>query len=199
MNQENSFVAVGRKAGLMLSVVLAMLITVSFAMPSAKAEEIYLIRGLFDAYSDGMNQIASRLKTRGYNATVTSNGRWGNLAYKVVQRNKKQEVSHPIIIAGFSAGGVEAVEFANFLARRDIPVKLVVGVDAGASLPSRLHRNVKLGKTYRARTGHKFRPGTRFNGKITDESVLYLKVRHKTIMENPLVIDKVYNDILGAL
>ncbi len=101
----------------------------------ARAEEVYLIRGAFNVFSAGVNQMTKRLKSRGVNARALSNGQWSGIARDIINRNKTGRVSFPIIVAGHSVGGQEAPQFSDMLAKAGIPVALVIGIDPGWSAP----------------------------------------------------------------
>lgn len=102
----------------------------------AQAEEVYLIRGAFDVFSDGMNQMTRQLQGRGVNAKAYSNGAWSGLADSIIKRSKTSQVSYPIVIMGHSVGGQEASQMANKLGRAGVPVALVVGFDPGFAPPA---------------------------------------------------------------
>jgi hypothetical protein len=101
----------------------------------AKAEEVYVIRGAFNVFSEGMNQMTRQLQARGVNAKAYSNGAWSGLAQDIIRRNKAGSVSYPIVIMGHSVGGQEAPQMANALAKAGVPVALVVGFDPGFAPP----------------------------------------------------------------
>ncbi len=91
--------------------------------------EIYLMRGLANVFSRGIDQMAKQLRNRGYDAANFSYTEWRGVAADIVTRANAKEVSYPIVIIGHSLGGNESSKFANFLAERDVPVSLVVTFD----------------------------------------------------------------------
>ncbi len=110
---------------------LAVAATAIAAPKSASAEEVYVLRGAFDVFSAGMNQMTKKMQSRGINAKAYSNGRWTGLADNIIKRHKQGSVSFPIVIMGHSVGGQEASAMANKLGKAGVPVKLVVGFDPG--------------------------------------------------------------------
>jgi len=102
---------------------------------SAKAEEVYFIRGFMNVFSTGMNSMTDQLRARGVNAKTLSNGQWKSVANNIIARSKRDAVSYPIVIAGHSVGGQEAPAMSNYLASAGVPVKLVIGVDPGFAAP----------------------------------------------------------------
>ena len=108
----------------------------SMSMPNiAAAEEIYMIRGAFNVFSRGMDQMTARLRAAGCNARDLSNGQWSGVARDIIARQKQGRVSYPIIIAGHSVGGQEAPRFSDTLVNAGVPVALVIGVDPGFAAP----------------------------------------------------------------
>ncbi|MDJ0612266.1 MAG: hypothetical protein QNJ29_01215 [Rhizobiaceae bacterium] len=91
--------------------------------------EIYLMRGLANVFSRGIDQMAKDLRARGYDAANFSYAQWQEIADDVVARSKKKRVSYPVIIVGHSLGGNESSKFANYLAERGVPVSLIVAFD----------------------------------------------------------------------
>ena len=108
----------------------------TFAAPvSSQAEEVYVIRGAFNVFSAGMNQMAKAMQARGINARAYSNGAWSGLADDIIKRNKQGRVSFPIVILGHSVGGQEAPLMSNKLTAAGVPVRLVIGFDPGFAKP----------------------------------------------------------------
>ena len=58
-----------------------------------KAEEVYMIRGFMNVFSDGMNQMTRQLNARGIRAKVISNGAWQEIANDIIRRSKSKKVS----------------------------------------------------------------------------------------------------------
>ena len=91
--------------------------------------EIYLMRGLADVFSRGIDKMARDLRQRGYDAANFSYQYWKGVADDIVARAKRKDVSYPVIIVGHSLGGNESSKFANYLASRNVKVALVVAFD----------------------------------------------------------------------
>jgi len=91
--------------------------------------EIYLMRGLADVFSRGIDDLTEKLRQRGYDASNFSYVQWPAIAEDIKYRSTKKKVSYPIVIIGHSLGGNESSKFANFLANNGVPVRLVVTFD----------------------------------------------------------------------
>jgi hypothetical protein len=89
---------------------------------------VYLLRGLFNVFSIGMDEIRTKLKRRGINATIHTHLVWESLADEAIADYKSGRVG-TIVIMGHSAGAVNAVDMANRIAEAGVPVSLVVALD----------------------------------------------------------------------
>lgn len=91
--------------------------------------EIYSMRGLLNVFSRGMDVMAKKLRSKGYDAISYNHSNWQPIANDIVRRAKKKQISYPIIIMGHSLGGNEATTMANYLGQRGIKVAYVATYD----------------------------------------------------------------------
>jgi len=152
---------------------------------AASAEEVYFLRGGFDVFSIGMNQMASQLRKEGVNAKATSFASWRGIADDIVRRSKTKSVSYPIVVLGHSFGGDAAPDFANYLGRHRIPVALVVGLDPLSS--KTLHKGAKSVINYRTPTGGRYTAANDFTGRINQVNVAQYGANHFDVEENRAV------------
>ncbi len=141
---------------------------------SANAEEVYVIRGAFNVFSAGMNQMASKMRARGINARAYSNGAWSGLADDIIKRSKQGRVSYPIIILGHSVGGQEAPSMSNKLSRAGVPVKLVIGFDPGFAAPPKFNAGSPRVVNYWIKgggRGNPYRSAGSFSGSIQNVDI----------------------------
>src|SRR6202167_6092275 len=96
---------------------------------------VYLLRGLMNIFSLGMDTLADELNRRGVYATVDNHAEWQSLANQAAA-NYKAGKEGPIILIGHSLGADAVMEMAAYLGRRDVPVALVVPFDGTASFPA---------------------------------------------------------------
>ena len=110
----------------------AALCVVLCVAPSAMAQQnrghVYLLRGLANVFSLGMDDLAKKLNARGIPATVHEYGQWASLADAAAAESRATGNS-PIIIVGHSLGADAAVEMAERLTALGTPPKLVVTFD----------------------------------------------------------------------
>ncbi|MGI9350159.1 MAG: hypothetical protein ACR2O3_01240 [Rhizobiaceae bacterium] len=88
--------------------------------------EIYLMRGLANVFSRRIDDMATQLRSRGYDAANFSYKQWPQVAKDIVLRASRKKVSYPVIIVGHSLGANESSKFANNLASNNVEVGLVV-------------------------------------------------------------------------
>lgn len=175
---------------------LAMTLTAtSFVAIPAKAEEVYMIRGFLNVFSDGMNQMTKQLRRQGIRAKAISNGDWSSIANDIIKRSKQKKVSYPIVIVGHSLGGVEAARFANALGQAGVKTDLLIGLDPGFPQPPALTKGAVQVVNYKIPSGKNYRRGRGFKGKITTIDVSKYGTDHVGIDKNrtvqKLVIGKI--------
>ncbi|MCB1417403.1 MAG: hypothetical protein KDJ64_13445, partial [Nitratireductor sp.] len=96
---------------------------------ASRTGEVYLLRGLMDIFSRGMDVMGAKLNRAGVYAMVTNHSNWEEIGRDIVRRSKTKDVSYPIVIMGHSLGGNDAPKLANYLGRRGIKVSYVVTFD----------------------------------------------------------------------
>jgi hypothetical protein len=150
------------------------------SVTSSRAEEIYLIRGGFDIFSVGMNDMANELKAKGFKASAHSIMGWKGVADDIIKRSKvKKGVSYPIIFLGHSLGADAAPEFANYLGENGVTVDLVIGFDAtGRRVFTKGARKVI---NYHSSAMGPYVKGPGFQGTLTEVDVSKYGVNHFTI------------------
>jgi len=103
--------------------------------------EIYLLRGLANVFSRGMDVMGARLVRKGVDARVYNHAAWKDLAENIVARKKKGTVSYPIIIMGHSLGANASVKMAKYLGDRGVRVSYVVAFDP--TVTTKVGKNVR--------------------------------------------------------
>lgn len=115
--------------GVLTAAMLAFGSTPSMATPRA---HVYLLRGLLNIFSLGMDTLAAELNKRGVYATVDNHADWQSLADSAAA-NYKAGKEGPIILIGHSLGADAVMAMAAYLGRRGVPVALVVPFDGTGS------------------------------------------------------------------
>lgn len=109
----------------------AALVVLCVAQPALAQQNrghVYLLRGLANVFSLGMDDLANKLNARGIPATVHEYGQWASLADAAAAESRARG-NAPIIIIGHSLGADAAVEMAERLTALGAPAKLVVTFD----------------------------------------------------------------------
>jgi len=91
---------------------------------------VYLLRGLANIFSLGMDDLAAKLNARGIKATVHSYVDWQALTNMAVNdASSGRRSPTPVIIIGHSLGADAAVYMGNAVSATGVPVPLVVTFD----------------------------------------------------------------------
>ncbi len=146
-------------------------------VPSARADQphtphahVYLLRGLFNVFSLGMDTLAAELNKRGVETSVDNYADWQSLADRAAARYKAG-TENPIILIGHSLGADAVMDMAAYLGRRDVPVALVIPFDGTKTLvaPGNVGRVVNLTQRSYAYA----RPGAGFHGSLANVDVSF--------------------------
>ncbi|WP_454918934.1 hypothetical protein [Xanthobacter sediminis] len=89
---------------------------------------VYLMRGLANVFSLGMDDLAAKLNARGIPAAVYEYGQWEQVAAQASAVSKSERGS-PIIIIGHSLGADAAIETGERLTALGTPARLVITFD----------------------------------------------------------------------
>ena len=76
---------------------------------------IYLLRGLFNIYSLGMDSLAAKLRAQGYAPTVTTWDSAPAIAEQIISRHQRGD-ARPLVLIGHSLGSNAVIQIANLLA-----------------------------------------------------------------------------------
>lgn len=165
---------------------------------TARAEEVYFIRGGFDIFSVGMNEMANELKAKGIKASSHSIMAWKGIADDIIRRSKiKKGVSYPIIFLGHSLGADAAPQFANYLGEHGIAVDLVIGFDATGRRV--FNKGAKKVINYRSSAMGPYVKGPGFRGTLTEVDVSESGANHFTIEQNKEVQELAMKEVLSQL
>jgi hypothetical protein len=91
--------------------------------------EVYLMRGLANIFSLGLDQYGKELSSRGIENCVFNHSHWQSIVNDIVERSYRNAVSEPIMIVGHSLGAGVAPKMATALARHNIAVAYVAMLD----------------------------------------------------------------------
>jgi pimeloyl-ACP methyl ester carboxylesterase len=158
---------------------------------------VYLLRGLMNIFSLGMDSLAEELSKRGVYATVSNHSEWQSLADQAAS-NYKARKEDPIILIGHSLGADAVMQMAAYLNRKNIPVALVVPFDGteSYSTPANVGRLVNL-------TQRKYaymRPGSGFHGSLANVDVSGdPSIDHINIDKSPRLHARAISEVLAVI
>ena len=93
---------------------------------------VYLLRGLMNIFSLGMDTLAEKIQRHGIYATVHNHTEWETLAEQAAAAYRAGKEG-PIIIVGHSLGADAVMQMSAYLGRKGVPVALAVPFDARGS------------------------------------------------------------------
>jgi thioesterase superfamily protein len=179
---------------------LAIGIVLAFGTDPSRAQSrahVYLLRGLMNIFSLGMDTLSEQLNRRGVYATVHGYGEWQTLADRAASDFKAGKEG-PIILIGHSLGADAVMEMAAYLGRKGIPVALVVPFDGTQSFAASDNVARVLNLTQRdyayMRRGPGFR-GTLVNLDVSSDP----SIDHINIDKSPRLHARVVSEVLAVV
>lgn len=190
------------KKGLATVLVTCVLLLAASASASnfkpSRPGEVYLLRGLANIFSLGMDEMGKQFRQYGIDSSVYNHAHWRALADDLVERSYENEISFPVIIIGHSLGAGAAPAMATLLGRRGIPVSYVVMYDPVE--PTTVGRNVMEVVNYylpKNENTNVVRAAEDFDGTLQNINVRPLGgFTHLNIDYNKKIRKAVYNEAL---
>jgi hypothetical protein len=173
--------------------------TVAAAKPKPTGAHVYLLRGIFNVFSPGIDELGEKLQHRGINATVHNHLEWSALAEQAVANCKSGRES-PVILIGHSLGADAVVYMAERLGHEGVKVNLLVTLDpvvkttvfGNVNRVANYYLSNGMGTTVdRAATFH----GSMQNVDMKSHSEL----GHVSLTTSDAIQQKIMGDVLGAL
>lgn len=170
--------------------------TVEARQAATRTGEIYLMRGLMDVFSRGIDVMAVQMRREGLYAVNTSYTEWEAIGEDIVRRNKLKQVSYPIAIVGHSLGANDATKLANYLGKRGIKVSYVAAFDP--TEPGYVGKNVKkVVNYYLPNENNKIYKRAGFTGRIHNINMSKdPDITHTTIEKNPKLQSQVMGNVM---
>lgn len=162
-------------------------------------DHVYLLRGAFNIFSLGMDEIAARLEHMGIYATVNNYLAWPSLAEEAAADYKAGRLRN-IVLVGHSSGAMAVTDMAARLGQLGVPVKLAIGLDptSGEVASGNVGRYINY---YIANgLGHSVVRGKQFNGVLENIDVeRNPALGHFNIDKNRALQEQVIREIRAAL
>jgi hypothetical protein len=167
----------------------------------AKADHgsVYLLRGLANIFSLGMNTLGQELEKRGVDTVVTNHSHGLTIVDKLAKQYETDKSILPIILIGHSLGGNKTLSMAEKLAEKNIPVRLVVIFDATRAPPVPLNVQEVLNLVKPGSVGVKVAGVPGYAGVIENQEVSGPGIGHISIDKSKLLHAAVIEKVLAVL
>jgi hypothetical protein len=153
---------------------------------------VYLLRGLLNIFSLGMDDLGEKIKRRGYPVVVTNYSDWQSIADDIAQKYKSGW-SGPIVLIGHSYGADAVMLMGEYLGKKGVPVNLIVPFDGTGSYAAT--PNVQRVFNIYQREYAKQTRGPGFHGELTNYYVNDPEIGHTSIDKAA----KLHNLVLSRL
>lgn len=191
----------------MIAIAVLMLLPVgatsALAVPSsasaASTAHVYLLRGVLNIFSLGLDDIAAQLRAQGIPVTVANFASWSSLADEAAAGYRNGRIK-TIILVGHSSGATALPDMVAKLDQLGAPVKLAIGLDSvfRTKLSGRVGRYVNF---YIANgNGEPVAPTASLQGKLENINVQSVPgVGHMSIEKNQIMQRRVIAEINAAI
>lgn len=155
---------------------------------------VYLLRGVLNVFSLGLDEIAAKLRQQGINVTIANYLSWASLADEAAAEYKSGRTK-TIILVGHSSGATALPDMVARLDHLGAPVKLAIGLDSvfRTSLAGRVGRYINF---YIANgNGEPVAKTKQFRGELENIDVGTLGMGHLTIDKSEIMQRKVISAI----
>lgn len=162
-------------------------------------DHVFLLRGAFNIFSLGMDEMAAKLQRPGVAVTVANYLSWQSLAAEAVAEYKSGR-TRTIILVGHSSGATAVTEMAALLGQSGVPVRLAIGLDPTSAMTASGHIDRYINYFIANGLGNAVRPGPRFSGVVQNVDVEKdSALNHFNIDKNRALQDRVLREIRAAL
>lgn len=160
---------------------------------------VYLLRGLANIFSLGMNTLGEELEKRGVDTVVTNHSHGLTIVDKLAKQYETDKSILPIILIGHSLGGNKTLAMAEKLAEKNIPVRLVVIFDATRAPPVPLNVQEVLNLVKPGSVGVKVAGAPGYAGVIENQEVSGPGIGHISIDKSKELHAEVIEKVLAVL
>ncbi len=161
------------------------------------AGHVYLLRGLLNVFSLGMDDLAAKLQARGVSASVHNHAEWQSLADEIAAKYKAGKHG-PVILIGHSLGADAVMVQAEYLGKKGVPVSLVVPFDGTGSYAA--SPNVSRVMNLTQRDYAYMRRGSGFRGSLQNIDVSKdTSIDHINIDKSARLHNMVVGAVLGVV
>jgi hypothetical protein len=164
---------------------------------AASRPHVYLMRGLLNIFSLGMDQLAAQIQRHGIDASVYNHSVADDVVSRIVQEYRAGDRG-PYMLIGHSLGADAVMTMAQQLDRQGVPVALVVPFDGTGSYAAPSNVACVLNLTQRKYAY--MVPGAGFHGKLSNVDVSSdTSIDHFTIDKSPRLQAVALRSVLQAV
>lgn len=172
----------------------------SQAAPSSAAASthVYLLRGVLNIFSLGLDDLAAKLERQGMTVTVANYLSWSSLANEAAAEYRSGRTK-TIVLVGHSSGATALPDMVARLDQLGAPVKLAIGLDSvfRTSLSGRVGRYINF---YVANgNGEPVAKTDQLKGKLENVDVGKIGMGHLSIDKSEIMHRKVIAAINSAV
>jgi pimeloyl-ACP methyl ester carboxylesterase len=124
--------------------------TASAKGAAPRPDNVYLLRGIADVFSRGLDSMGATLVRRGIDARVVNHSSWARIAQQIIA-DRKRHRGRPVVLVGHSLGANAAIRIAERLQRANIPVGYIATL--AATNPDPIPSNVRRVDNYYFKSG----------------------------------------------
>ncbi|MEH2487974.1 hypothetical protein [Bradyrhizobium sp. AZCC 2230] len=165
---------------------------------AAATTHVYLLRGVLNIFSLGLDTIGARLEAQGIPVTVANFVSWSSLADEAATAYKAGRIK-TIVLVGHSSGATALPDMIAKLNQLGVPVKLAIGLDSvfktKLSTGAERYINIYIGDG----PGEPVRAANGLRGKLDNVDVRGSGVGHITIDKNEAIQRRVIAEIDAAI
>jgi thioesterase domain-containing protein len=167
--------------------------------PSGKVH-VYLMRGLLNVFSLGLDSIAARLNQHGIQATAHNHMEATAIADKAI-RACRSGSENEIILVGHSLGASAVVEMADRMSAAGVRAGLVVSIDPVTKTTANGYAHRIVNYYISNSVGQTVGRGASFRGSLQNVDIKNDPAQggHMFLTNSELVQQRVYNDVLAAV
>jgi hypothetical protein len=168
------------------------------AAPGAGAH-VYLLRGVLNIFSLGLDDIAAQLERQGIPVTIANFVSWSSLANEAAAEYRSGKV-RTIILVGHSSGATALPDMVAKLGQLGVPVKLAIGLDSVFRTKLAGHAERYINFYVASGAGEPVTRTKDFRGTLENVDVQAVPgVGHLSIDKNQIMQQKVINAIEAAV
>jgi hypothetical protein len=179
---------------LLLLLVLPIIADTANGAAPPPGAHVYLLRGVLNIFSLGLDEIAAKLRAQGITVTIANYLSWASLADEAAAEYRSGRVQ-TIVLVGHSSGATALPDMVARLDQLGAPVKLAIGLDSvfHTSLSGHVGRYINF---YVANgVGTAVATTSQFHGALENVDVGNSGIGHLTIDKNEMMQERVISAI----